>query len=266
MRASSLLATCASALRGATASLKAPPLLDLPLELLQVSLPALLDKSAAVLERAPMPASLLALSFDDVLALVPICGSWFVLGSFAIAAAMQMAAAIQRWRRPCSMAPPPPEPKHWLARVAARATRRAQRARAASTTTLPPPTYWLTRLVVLRGMGLVFLAAFGTSAAQSRGLFGSHGLSPVLGTPSGRPTPVFDVLGRSDLALELMSWAGVLLSLLLLTGVLTWAPLPALLWAMQVRLVHACMAALGSAGEHPLAVSLTHACMHPPPR
>ena len=53
MRASSLLATCASALRGATASLKAPPLLDLPLELLRLSLPALLDKSAAVLERAP---------------------------------------------------------------------------------------------------------------------------------------------------------------------------------------------------------------------
>ena len=51
----------------------------------------------------------------------------------------------------------------------------------------------LTRIVLLRGMGLVYLAAFATSAMQSRALFGSHGLVPLRQPPS-RPTPAFSAL------------------------------------------------------------------------
>ncbi len=51
----------------------------------------------------------------------------------------------------------------------------------------------LTRIVLLRGMGLVYLAAFATSAMQSRALFGSNGLVPLRQPPS-RPTPAFSAL------------------------------------------------------------------------
>ena len=74
-------------------------------------------------------------------------------------------------------------------------------------------TYWLTRLVLLRGMGLIYLAAFATTATQGRALFGEHGLLGSSLQGSGRPTPAFDWvaahgLRRGDLALELVAWTG----------------------------------------------------------
>jgi hypothetical protein len=100
-------------------------------------------------------------------------------------------------------------------------------------------TFWLTRVVLVRGMGLLYLAAFSTSAAQSRALFGSQGLTPALSQPSGRPSPAFDlVLGRTDLALEMASWLGVWLALLVLFGVVQWAALLGVLWLLYLSIVN----------------------------
>lgn len=102
-------------------------------------------------------------------------------------------------------------------------------------------SFWLTRIVLLRGMGLIYLAAFLTSAVQSRAMFGTLGISPAIGMPSGRPTPAFDALRQwagvptADVALEGVSWAGVLGSLVLAFGpdiCVLWSGLPALLWVM----------------------------------
>ena len=88
-------------------------------------------------------------------------------------------------------------------------------------------SYWLTRIVLLRGMGLCYLAGFLTAAFQARALFGSLGLQPAAFAARQRPTPVFDFLERAawgpklslgDWALEAVSWTGVMLSLLLLTS------------------------------------------------
>src|SRR5258705_7846774 len=40
-------------------------------------------------------------------------------------------------------------------------------------------TYWLTRFVILRLLGLVYLAAFLTAARQIVPLIGAHGLLPI---------------------------------------------------------------------------------------
>jgi hypothetical protein len=104
-------------------------------------------------------------------------------------------------------------------------------------------SYWLTRLLLGRAMGLIYLCAFLTSAFQSRPLFGSSGLMPVRFGSSGRPTPVFSAMedlgwAFDDCQLELASWLGVLLSLLQLSGRLHTALLPAALWALYLSIVN----------------------------
>jgi hypothetical protein len=68
-------------------------------------------------------------------------------------------------------------------------------------------------------------------------MFGNEGLTPgALRSRHRRPTPAFDLMETAgvprthDAALELLSWAGVALSLVLTTGVVHWAALPAALW------------------------------------
>eukprot|EP01052_Picozoa_sp_SAG31_P006306 SAG31_NODE_288_length_18400_cov_55.018851_9_plen_138_part_00 len=91
------------------------------------------------------------------------------------------------------------------------------------------PTYWLTRMVLLRATGLIYLCGFATAAFQARPLFGSAGLMPLQTSSENggnynfpRPTPAFDLLEHMaglpfcDCALELVSWTGVALSLQLL--------------------------------------------------
>lgn len=104
-------------------------------------------------------------------------------------------------------------------------------------------SYWLTRVLLQRAMGLIYLCAFLTSAFQSRPLFGTAGLMPVQFGSSGRPTPVFSALenlgwGFDDCQLELVSWLGVFLSLLQLTGALHTCVLPAALWACYLSIVN----------------------------
>jgi hypothetical protein len=117
------------------------------------------------------------------------------------------------------------------------------RAKPASAVVPPSNTYWLARVLVLRFMGVVYLAAFATSAFQGRALFGSKGLSPI-SWPSGRPTPVFTFLEDqlqlpfNDAILELVSWVGVLLSLLLASSTVTTFLLPLGLWLLYLSLVN----------------------------
>eukprot|EP01043_Picozoa_sp_COSAG02_P064764 COSAG02_NODE_9566_length_2178_cov_1.348244_1_plen_490_part_00 len=104
-------------------------------------------------------------------------------------------------------------------------------------------SYWLTRVLLQRAMGLIYLCAFLTSAFQARPLFGKTGLMPVNFGSSGRPTPVFSVLEDSgwkfdDCQLELVSWIGVLLSLLQLAGTLHTCVLPAALWVCYLSIVN----------------------------
>ena len=103
-------------------------------------------------------------------------------------------------------------------------------------------------------MGVIYAAGFLTSAMQSRALFGTKGLNPapgIIASASGhihqhtRPVPAFQLLDpylRGDLALEVISWFGLFLSLLLIVtsnsrhGV--WAGLPFTLWGMYLSLVN----------------------------
>jgi hypothetical protein len=117
-----------------------------------------------------------------------------------------------------------------------------------------PRSWYLTRLVLLRGMGVLYTTAFLTSALQSRALFGTQGLAPAPGMVASqagtlhahtRPVPAFTLLApwcSGDLALELISWIGLLLSLLLIVlpcssrGV--WGGLPLLLWGLYLSIVN----------------------------
>ena len=108
------------------------------------------------------------------------------------------------------------------------------------------PTYWLTRLVLLRGLALCYLVDFFTSACQKRALIGQWGLQPLDRRDESRAGSIFavDLLeqslkkedGSGDLALEAASWLGVLLSLVLLTDQVTSAILPAILWWLHLSI------------------------------
>ena len=111
-------------------------------------------------------------------------------------------------------------------------------------------TYWLTRFVILRLLGLVYLAAFLTAARQIVPLIGAHGLLPIgqflarvrrsLGsTPAGfirRPSLFW--WNHSDAALLATAWTGLTLSLVVLCG---WANalVLATLWLLYMSFVHA---------------------------
>ena len=97
-------------------------------------------------------------------------------------------------------------------------------------------------------MGIIYFAAFTTSAFQHRAMFGNDGLSPGLQSSTRRPTPAFDVMEShlglrrdDDMTLELLSWGGAALALVLTFGdraFALWAPIPATLWAMYLSLVN----------------------------
>ena len=100
--------------------------------------------------------------------------------------------------------------------------------------------------------GLIYFAAFITSAFQCRALFGSNGLTPY--GASSRPTPVFAFaqthLGLAggnggvpgDALLEAVSWVGVFLSLMMMAlptpSRPCWAGLPLALWATYLSIVN----------------------------
>lgn len=109
------------------------------------------------------------------------------------------------------------------------------------------PGYWLTRLVLQRGLGLVYLIAFLMVVNQFRPLCGERGL---LSAPQFirdiqfRDAPSIFYLFPRDAAFALFGWIGVLLAILTVTGVSerdgTWVSMAvwALLWVIYLSFVN----------------------------
>jgi Lipase maturation factor len=81
--------------------------------------------------------------------------------------------------------------------------------------------YWLTRLVLQRGLALVYLIAFVAVIHQFKPLLGEHGLLPVLrfiGQVPFAGSPSIFYWFPKDLAFDLFGWIGVALALFALSG------------------------------------------------
>jgi len=110
------------------------------------------------------------------------------------------------------------------------------------------PRYRWVRSVFLRGLGLVYLAAFGSMAAQVDGLIGSRGISPAaeylaragrvlgLGPATYWRLPTLCWLSASDWALHALCWGGVALSVALIVGLLP-GLCTLLLWLFYLSIV-----------------------------
>lgn len=118
------------------------------------------------------------------------------------------------------------------------------------TGTLPtPPTYWLTRFMILRLLGIVYAVAFLVAINEIIPLIGSDGLTPVnifLGqiknafgsTGAGfMKIPSVFWFAHSDTALVAVAWIGFVLSLVVVAGYAN-APLMAILWFLYMSIVH----------------------------
>ncbi|MFE2540802.1 lipase maturation factor family protein [Actinacidiphila glaucinigra] len=95
------------------------------------------------------------------------------------------------------------------------------------------PDYWLSRVVVQRGLGVLYLVAFLTAAGQFRALIGEHGLLPVprfLRDVPFRHAPSLFHLRYSDRLFAAVAWGGAALSAAVVAGVTDLVPL----WAAMV--------------------------------
>ena len=110
-------------------------------------------------------------------------------------------------------------------------------------------SYWLTRFVILRLVGLVYLAAFVSLARQVLPLLGSRGLLPAqdfltlvrgrFGSATGGflVLPSIFWMGISDHALIVLAWAGAALSLVVMLGYAN-AVMMAVLWMLYTSFVN----------------------------
>jgi lipase maturation factor len=113
----------------------------------------------------------------------------------------------------------------------------------------PPPSYWLTRFVILRLLGVVYFFAFLSLAIQILPLIGSNGLLPAdlfleratsyFGSrlDAFQQFPSLFWLDASDGFLLTLAWVGVGLSLLVALGFAN-AILLLVLWALYMSYVH----------------------------
>jgi lipase maturation factor 1 len=111
-----------------------------------------------------------------------------------------------------------------------------------------PPHYRHTRSIFLRGLGLVYLAAFGSLTVQVDGLIGSRGILPaaeflvrvrqVLNPASEAywRLPTVFWLDASDRSLHLVCWSGIVLAAALAAGLLP-GLCTILLWVLYLSLV-----------------------------
>ena len=111
------------------------------------------------------------------------------------------------------------------------------------------PQYWLTRFVLLRLLGAVYAVAFLVAINQALPLIGSHGLLPMghyleqvsaaLGSQGAGfvRVPSLFWLWHSDTALLLVTWTGLILSLIMIAGYANALTLGAL-WMLYLSLVH----------------------------
>jgi hypothetical protein len=108
-------------------------------------------------------------------------------------------------------------------------------------------TYEFTRFAILRLLGVVYLAAFGSLARQLDPLLGSRGLLPIpqllafdharIGAEVYWRVPTLFWLGASDGDLHAACYAGLLLSIAAVLGA-TNALLQLALWALYLSFVH----------------------------
>jgi len=104
-----------------------------------------------------------------------------------------------------------------------------------------------TRWLFLRLLGLIYLISFASLGVQILGLIGDHGVSPAanflykvsmqLGAEGYLVVPTIAWINSSDLALQLICWAGALMSLLAIAGIFT-APALFLCYVLYVSLVN----------------------------
>src|SRR6267378_1422851 len=87
---------------------------------------------------------------------------------------------------------------------------------------LAAPDYWLTRFVFERALGAIYLVAFLVTVNQFRPLLGERGLLPapdfIHAVPFRASPTLFHLIGYSDRKLLVVGWAGVVLSVLAITG------------------------------------------------
>jgi Lipase maturation factor len=109
------------------------------------------------------------------------------------------------------------------------------------------PQYWLARLVLQRGLGVVYLIAFLVTLNQFRPLLGDRGLLPArryLERRSWRGAPSLFHLAYSDRLVVAVSWVGIVLSVLIVAGLVERWPLGAFalvwltLWALYLSIVN----------------------------
>ncbi len=112
-----------------------------------------------------------------------------------------------------------------------------------------PAPLWLTRFILLRFLGFVYLFAFLSAARQIVPLIGHDGLLPLdlflqrvatrYGSPFGgfQQFPSLFWLDHSDAFLETMAWVGVGLAIVVVAGYAN-SLLMAALWALYMSFVH----------------------------
>jgi hypothetical protein len=113
----------------------------------------------------------------------------------------------------------------------------------------PGSTYWLTRFVLLRLLGLVYAVAFLAAARQILPLIGSDGLLPAgtyleplrhyLGSTTAAfiSVPTLFWFDHSDAALVAVAWVGFGLSCIVLAGFAN-AIILGILWFLYMSIVH----------------------------
>jgi Lipase maturation factor len=111
------------------------------------------------------------------------------------------------------------------------------------------PSYWLTRFLFLRLLGLVYVVAFLIVVTQWDALLGSHGLLPAatfldrVGAVKGRGLggflqwPTLFWASASDTAFHVGAFVGLGLSLAVLLGLAN-VPILAMLWLLYMSFVH----------------------------
>lgn len=112
---------------------------------------------------------------------------------------------------------------------------------------LSAPEYWLSRLVLERGIAAVYVVAFVGAARQFRALIGEHGLLPVpqyLERQSFRRTPSIFHVHYSDRFFAAVAWSGAALAAAMAAGLVDVVPLGVavslwlLLWVLYLSIVN----------------------------
>jgi len=111
------------------------------------------------------------------------------------------------------------------------------------------PTYWLTRFMILRLLGIIYAVAFLVAINEIVPLIGSDGLTPVniylheiknaLGSTGAGfiRLPSLFWFFHSDTSLLTVAWIGFILSLVVVAGYAN-VPILAILWFLYMSIVH----------------------------